>query len=163
MSGDRFALDHMLVKLGRYLRCLGYDATWDPETSTAELVRRANAEGRLFLTRNRHLEHHHPLPARGHVVAANDPAEQVHELVRALGLDPTARLFTRCVRCNLPLVPLDPGSPRLAALPARVRARHRRFETCPGCGTVFWRGSHVTNTCRKLGLPDAAKGAGRDA
>jgi uncharacterized protein with PIN domain len=33
-----------------------------------------------------------------------------------------------------------------------VRARHRLFFTCPSCGTVFWRGSHVENTCRKLGL-----------
>jgi uncharacterized protein with PIN domain len=29
------------------------------------------------------------------------------------------------------------------------------FYTCPQCGTVFWKGSHVRNTCRKLRLPSA--------
>ena len=55
--------------------------------------------------------------------------------------------------CNVPLVP----APDREALRARVHpgvfARHRAFTVCPRCGTVFWFGSHVRNTCAKLGLP----------
>lgn len=162
-SDDGFAVDHMLYKLGRYLRCLGFDTTWDPDASTAELVRRANAEGRLFLTRSSRVAHREPVPARGRLLVAEDPVEQVRELVRTLGLDPEARLFTRCVRCNEPLEPLAPDAPRLDSLPARVRARYESFFTCPRCDTVFWKGSHVTNTCRKLGLPDAAEAPAADS
>jgi uncharacterized protein with PIN domain len=160
----RFMVDHMLYKLGRYLRCMGHDAAWDPRASTNELVRRANVEGRTFLTRNRRFVHQHPQPQVVHLVAANDPVDQVHELIAARLLDPGAELFTRCVRCNEPLAALPARSPRLDSLPERVRGRYRDFFTCPSCATVFWRGSHVTNTCRKLGLPDAAEPAsGGDA
>ena len=150
-------VDHMLYKLGRYLRCMGFDATWDPMASRAELVRRANFEGRVLVTRNQHLKHQRPVPLRSRLLTSNDPVEQVHELVRELDLDPVAGLFTRCVRCNLPLESLEPGASRLDSLPEHIRARYRRFYTCPGCATVFWKGTHVTNTCRKLGLPDAAE------
>jgi uncharacterized protein with PIN domain len=43
-SDERFLVDNMLYKLGRYLRCMGLDATWDATAAWADLVRRANAE-----------------------------------------------------------------------------------------------------------------------
>ena len=33
-----------------------------------------------------------------------------------------------------------------------VYAHYQEFTTWPHCGTVFWKGSHVRNTCRKPGL-----------
>jgi uncharacterized protein with PIN domain len=33
-----------------------------------------------------------------------------------------------------------------------VYGRFEQFYRCPSCGTVFWKGSHVRNTSRKLGL-----------
>lgn len=54
----------------------------------------------------------------------------------------------------------------LGALSGRVHpnvlSRYADFYTCPRCGTIFWRGSPVRNTCRKLALPppsDSARGA----
>jgi uncharacterized protein with PIN domain len=117
----------------------------------------------VFVTRNQRLQHQRPLPLRGQLLASNDPVEQVHELVRALGLNPEARLFTRCVRCNLPLEQLEPDASRLDSLPPHIRSRYRLFYACPGCKTVFWKGTHATNTCRKLGLPDAAEVVDRSA
>ena len=60
----RFVVDHMLVKLGKYLRILGYDAAWDPAVRTHELIQRANVEGRIFLTRNGRLPEQYPRPDR---------------------------------------------------------------------------------------------------
>jgi len=148
----RFTVDHMVIKRGKYLRIAGFDAEWDLGLRTHELSQRANAEGRVFLTRNRRLGINYPVPSRVVVLESPDPVRQLQTVVAALGLDPQADLFVRCIRCNVVLDPV----PDKAAIRARVHpnvfARYARFFTCPRCGTVFWRGSHVRNTCRKLGL-----------
>jgi uncharacterized protein len=156
--GDvRFAVDAMLVKLGRYLRCLGYDAEWDLGRSLATRIERADAEERVFLTRNHNLGHQQPMPARALFVDADEPVEQLWRVIEELRLDPERRLFTRCIRCNVELLEIEKTEELAARVPPVTFAAYRRFYACPRCGTVFWKGSHVRNTCRKLRLPDAAE------
>jgi hypothetical protein len=147
----RFLVDGMVVRLGKYLRCLGYDAEWERGAGTRALVRRARAEERFFLTRNTRLPGEIEPPPRWLALASADPVEQLREVAHATGLDLAARLFTRCIRCNVELRAAreDEVAERV---PEVVRARHSAFFTCPSCGTVFWHSSHVENTCRKLGL-----------
>jgi len=144
--------DHMVIKLGKYLRIAGFDAEWDLALRTHELIKRANAEGRVFLTRNRRLGINYPVPREGILLESPDPLRQLQSVVSTLGLDLQADLFTHCIRCNVALAAV----PDKAAIRDRVHpnvfARYARFLTCPRCGTVFWRGSHVRNTCRKLSL-----------
>ncbi len=148
----RFEVDHMLVKLGKYLRILGYDADWDPHPRTHELILKANREGRVFLTRNRQLADQYPHPLRLVAFVTDDPREQFRILVDQLHLDTRSRLFSKCIRCNVSLdVVADKESVRAKVHP-NVFERYDRFFSCPQCGTVFWHGSHVRNTCRKLGL-----------
>jgi hypothetical protein len=147
----RFIADGMVVRLGKYLRCLGYDAEWERGTGTRELARRARAEERILLTRNTRLGTGIEPPPAFLTLASDDPVEQLREVERAFGLDLEARLFTRCIRCNVELRAARPEEVAERVC-AAVRERHRLFFTCPACGTVFWRGSHVENTCRKLGL-----------
>lgn len=147
----RFLVDGMAVRLGKYLRCLGYDASWHVGEGTRALARRAEAEGRILLTRNTRLGTEIVPPSLCLVLASDDPVEQLHEVVRGFALEREARLFTRCIRCNVELEPAALSDVQ-ARVPAAVRERQRVFFACPGCGTVFWRGSHVANTCRKLGL-----------
>lgn len=152
-GAPRFLVDGMVVKLGKYLRCLGYDAEWDVAAPTRALARRAEAEGRVLLTRSTRVGYELPAPPLWLRIASGDPVEQLREVVAALGLDARARLFSRCILCNVELAAVvDPQLVR-ARVPERVRRLHAAFFTCPRCGTVFWRGSHVENTCRKLGLP----------
>jgi uncharacterized protein with PIN domain len=153
----RFECDGMLVKLARYLRCVGYDATWDLEAPLARRIDRADRESRIFLTRSRRLEHQERLPRQLVVLASEDPVQQVRELVAAIGLDPQVLLFTRCIRCNVELVALAKDDALRARVHAATFASYAHFYGCPACGTVFWKGSHVRNTCRKLGLRDASE------
>jgi len=147
-----FVVDHMLVKLGKYLRILGYDAVWDLDSRTHALIRLANREGRVFLTRNTRLPDQYPTPNRVLVIPSTEPVEQLREVVRTYGLDTGARLFSKCIRCNVFLEEAADKETIRDAVHPNVYARYDRFYLCPSCGTVFWKGSHVRNTCRKLEL-----------
>lgn len=149
---ERFVLDHMLIKLGKYLRILGYDAVWDRAIRTHALIARANAEQRVFLTRNTHIAEQYPHPQKLLVLRATDPGQQLRTVVQAFQLDPAAGLFTKCIRCNVFLEKVNDKEKIRPKVHPNVFARFADFFTCPQCGTVFWQGSHVANTCRKLGL-----------
>lgn len=148
----RFLVDGMAIKLGKYLRCLGYDAEWDVRASTRALARRAADEGRVLLTRNTRVGFELAAPGRWLALSSDDPREQLHQVVAALSLDVRTRLFSRCILCNLELGRMADLEALRGRVPAAVLERYREFFTCPGCGTVFWKGTHVANTCRKLGI-----------
>jgi len=152
MNVTRFMVDHMLIKLGKYLRIIGCDAAWDLQVRTHELIARANAENRVFLTRNTHIAEQYPHPAKLFVLKETDPVQQFRILVSEFQLDPQERLFSKCIRCNVFLEKVsNKGKIRVLVHP-NVYARFDSFFTCPKCSTVFWKGTHVANTCRKLGL-----------
>jgi uncharacterized protein with PIN domain len=146
-----FMIDHMLIGLGKYLRILGYDAAWDSSVRTHELIHRANADGRIFVTRNTKLPDQYPAPNRLVTVAATDPVEQLEALVAELGLDDKSYLFSRCIRCNVELREIEDRKTVEPRVHPNVCARYEKFYSCPSCDTVFWKGTHVTNTLRKLG------------
>lgn len=148
----RFEIDHMLIKLGKYLRILGYDAEWDLRLRTHELIAAANRESRVFITRNTQLPDRYPPPRECIVLVEEDPADQLRAVAARLDLDTRQGLFSKCVRCNVLLDALADKETIRDRVHANVFARYERFHACPRCGTVFWHGSHVRNTCRKLGL-----------
>lgn len=155
----RFMTDHMLIKLGKYLRILGYDAAWDTSARTHDLIQRANEEDRIFLTRNTRLADEYPAAERVLTVSSADAAEQLHAIVAACRLDVGRYLFSRCVRCNVELLEVPKKEDIASKVQPNVFARYDRFYTCPGCETVFWMGSHVRRTCRKLKIPAPAEAA----
>jgi uncharacterized protein with PIN domain/DNA-directed RNA polymerase subunit RPC12/RpoP len=137
----RFLADAMLGRLARWLRTLGYDTAYEDGISDDELVRRAFEEGRHILTRDRRLFDEWRVDG-GLVIHAEKPLEQIAEVVVAFDLPLPTRLFTRCRVCNAVVRPVE----RMAVadrVPPRVWEREREFVECPGCGRVYWEGSHV--------------------
>jgi uncharacterized protein with PIN domain len=155
-----FVVDASAIKLGHYLRCLGYDAEWDERAATRELARRADREGRVLLTRFTRLDEEAPRPKRCVELRSEDPLEQLGQVVGECGLDVRRWLFSRCIRCNVELERVRSRESVRARVPAGVLRRFETFFTCPRCATVFWHGTHVANTCRKLGIepPGEARG-----
>jgi uncharacterized protein with PIN domain len=137
----RFFADAMLGRLARWLRILGYDTRYEAHVEDAVLVQRALEEERVILTRDRALPEEFRVAAL-FLVEAERPEEQLRELVTRFELDTEGRLFTRCSRCNSALesVTRDQIAERV---PARILGDHQRFKRCPGCGRVYWEGSHV--------------------
>jgi uncharacterized protein with PIN domain len=133
--------DAMLGRLARWLRVLGCDTVCDPVAPDAELVRRAQAEGRVLLTRDRRLLRE-LRPARALEIESDVPLEQLAQVVAALGLEPPAGLFTRCLLCNAELEEV-PEADRARLVPAGSRAVPGPVRQCPCCRRVYWPGSHV--------------------
>jgi uncharacterized protein len=142
----RFLADAMLGRLARWLRVLGFDTIYDPSLHDEALVRLAESEDRVLLTRDRHLlrERH---PRNAVEVTRDAPLEQLVALVDQLTLRPPAELFTRCLVCNAMLedVPRD-----VASLPPMARELPGPIRQCPDCKRLYWPGSHVRRMTRAL-------------
>jgi len=132
----------MLGRLARWLRVLGFDTSYDAVLADPELVRLADEEGRIVLTRDRHLLRE-LRPVRVHEVRHDPPLEQLRELVAALELPAPAELFTRCMLCNAVLPPPLEEEEANRLLPPGVRGIPGPVRRCPACGRVYWHGSHV--------------------
>jgi len=142
LNGEpRFAADAMLGRLARWLRVLGHDTSYDMALPDPVLVRLAEAQDRILLTRDRHLLQELK-PARAHEVRQDQPLLQLKELVTALELSPPGALFTRCLLCNATLEVLA-RTQALALLPEGVRDLEGPVRRCPDCGRLYWEGSHV--------------------
>lgn len=156
-ASPRFVMDHMVIRLGKYLRALGYDAIWKSDVRTHELIQVANRDDRYFVTRNTRIPAEYPPPRRLAQVRSDDPTEQLRELLVIVPSLKTDNAFSRCIRCNVPLSAVADKATIRDRVHPNVHARYEHFFTCPHCGTIFWKGSHVRNTCRKLGIADRSE------
>ncbi len=139
----------MLGALARWLRVLDFDVAYDPALDDPDLVALAVAEGRTILTRDRRLVERRL--ARNHLLIRSDQVEeQVRQVLEELRLRPDpARLLRRCLRCNHPLQPI-PAEEARARVPPFVARTQNEFRVCPGCGRLYWRGTHVSRMSRWL-------------
>jgi hypothetical protein len=149
VAPPRFAADAMLGRLARWLRALGFDTSYEAALADPALVRLAAAEARILLTRDRHLLRElRPAPALE--LRHDAPLAQLREVVAALGLAPPAELFTRCLVCNAELSGPLAVAEAAALLPPLARELGGPVRRCPGCGRVYWPGSHVRRMRRAL-------------
>lgn len=134
----KFLADNMLGRLATWLRLLGYDTLYLPESDDAELARVARAEDRLLLTRDVELTRRrgiHPL-----LIESDKVEEQLLQVFRNSKLT-AQHAFSRCARCNVPLDPVSKEAVR-SHLPPYVLESQERFLRCPHCQRVYWRGTH---------------------
>ena len=133
-----FVVDGHLSKLASLLRLCGFDAlVFQQDEDIAEAAAR---EGRVVLTRDVALLKR-GVVQRGRWVRHTDPEQQLVEVVDWFALVDDMRPFSRCLRCNTPIVPVAADTVG-DHVPARIRADFREFWRCPGCARTFWRGSH---------------------
>lgn len=144
----RLLADGMLGRLTRWLRLLGYDTIYAPDTDDAELLRRARAEDRVLLTADRALAARPG--ARTLLIQAQDLPGQLQQVHAELGPPPGAE-FSRCLVCNGRLAQVDKAA-LAGRLPPYVLARHHVFFRCPDCGRIYWPGTHVERMRAMLGL-----------
>jgi len=143
-----FLADFMLGRLARWLRVLGYDTIYSRKGIDSVLVVNAYREDRIILTRNTRLFKRID-PARALFIHYDGFRDQVREVIESLDLDYDTGLFlSRCLDCNLALVPLAREEVQ-TKVPPYIFQTIKEFRTCPQCGRIFWSGTHIEEM-RKL-------------
>ncbi len=152
----RFLCDAMLGSLARWLRLAGFDCEYSGADDRT-LARRAEAEGRWLLTRDRGLASVGP---RTLLVRAETLDDQLVEVLRRLELEPQGGLeAARCAVCNGELAAAD-RTELTDRVPPYVAATATRFRVCRSCGRIYWPGSHADRIrCRLERVRAALSGA----
>ncbi|MFN3134444.1 MAG: Mut7-C RNAse domain-containing protein [Candidatus Kryptonium sp.] len=144
----RFVADVMLGKLAKWLRLLGYDTIYDPKLSTKELVKIANEEERLFLTRSKRVVEE--FGAKNfYIVKAEKFKEQLNEVIKNLNLNTETNLFSRCSICNVEIVEVEKSN-IINLIPEETAKSFEEFYQCPKCGKIYWNGSHTARIVKTL-------------
>jgi uncharacterized protein with PIN domain len=142
----RFLVDLPLKGLAKWLRLCGLDAPVINFSPQKDLP--APAPGTYLITRQarfRQGQRHDLL-----VLAANDPENQVAEVFRRLKLSRgDLAPLSRCGECNGLLAPV-PRETALGLVPDHVFHTQEKFFQCPGCGRLYWPGSHPARIIAKL-------------
>lgn len=129
----------MLGRLARYLRAAGYDtALASGGAADRDLVALARHEHRCLLTCDRGIAEHKA--ARGiAIILPRAPLDVLaSELATKLHVEWLRAPFTRCLVDNTPLQSVS--TPDRDRVPRDVGVENARW--CPGCGRVYWAGSH---------------------
>jgi uncharacterized protein with PIN domain len=141
----KFAADRMLGRLARWLRLLGADTLFDPLLGGDKLLRRARAEARITLTRDKRLR----TASDALYLEGNLFRDQLREVLARFPFDPRRGAFTRCSHCNEPLA--DAGRDTVVRrVPPFVYASQERFARCARCGRVYWGATHPERIRREL-------------
>jgi uncharacterized protein with PIN domain len=148
MATPRIVVDTMLGRLARWLRALGCDTLYPGQADDRALLRLARAEGRVLVTRDRMLARvAEPL---GCLIRSDGLDAQIREAVERLGLTPRQEEWlSRCLDCNGALAPCDREAVA-GRVPQHVLATQAAFVGCPGCGKVYWAGTHADRILERL-------------
>ncbi len=144
----RFLLDVHLGRLAKLLRMLGFDTLYSNDLDDEALSRIAHEQRRIVLTRDRQLLKRAVI-SHGYWVREQNPTDQLIEVIKRFDLGATVKPFSRCLRCNAMLEPIDKQR-IIHSVPEYVAKKYEHFATCPECGRVYWPGSHWENMKRFL-------------
>ena len=140
LRNPRFGADGHLGQLARHLRMAGFDTLWSAGWDDDRIIQLAAVQKRAILTRDKGMLRRKEVE-RGYFVRAIESEEQLREVVHALQLERLIAPFTRCRECNAPLESVAKEAV-IERLPPKVRDVYEAFKRCPGCGRVYWQGSH---------------------
>jgi len=141
-----FLADNHLGRLVRLLRLLGIDTTYDHELDDESLAERSRDENRVLLTRDRGLLKR-SLVIWGYCLRTTDSHEQLRAVLHRFRLFDHVAPWTRCLRCNGSLHPVDKAAV-LDRLEPKTKLYYEEFRQCDRCGQVYWQGSHIENLLR---------------
>jgi len=133
----RFLVDTPLGRLARWLRILGFDAEYVPETQE---IGSSSDTARIIVARPDKISIFQDQACCP--VKTDRVFDQVAEIRERLGLTPAdIQPFSRCIRCNRGIEEIPKKDVR-ARVPDYVWQTHSAFNHCVQCGRIYWRGSH---------------------
>ena len=148
MAQMRFIVDVMVGKLARWLRILGFDVVHSNVFEDDDIVRIAEVEQRVILTRDSRLAARRRVRTQCVLVESGEHKEQVRQVLRTFGLT-EFKVFSRCLECNTPLDPIEKEAV-FERVPPYVYLTQDRFATCPSCKRIYWHGTHADDMLKRL-------------
>jgi uncharacterized protein len=149
MTETRFIADVMVGKLARWLRVLGFDVLYSNKYDDDEVIRIADAEGRIILTRDTGLAAR-TRNSRCLLIESVDYRDQIRQVLRSFDLK-EFKVFSRCLECNAALEDVDKESVFDKVAPY-VYLTQDRFARCPSCDRVYWHGTHAEEMLKRIRL-----------
>ncbi len=145
----KFVVDVMLGRLANYLLLLGFDCEYRRQFPDDDLLKFAETENRVIITRDADLAAEYSTGKVCHL-KTTELAEQLKKVKEKFSLNFSKdRLFTRCVGCNKPLVEIEKKEVE-EEIPSRTRSWLDTYYRCPGCEKVYWRGTHYEAVVERL-------------
>ena len=143
-----FAAEKTLGRLTKWLRLLGFDTRYEPESAGKKFIETLEKD-RVVLTRTRQIQNQ--FASRQLIFVESDHlTQQLNQIFRELGLKASqTRPFSRCLQCNAPIVIVEKASV-LGRVPDYIFEIHNRFQKCPECDRIYWPGSHTRRSLEKI-------------
>jgi uncharacterized protein with PIN domain len=135
----KFICDAMLGKLAKYLRILGFDAGYTKDSVVLQNYK-GLPDPPYFLTRAAKT-----VPYERVILIKSDRVREqlreIRDIIRPF-IEPS-KILNRCIECNLGLIDVEKKSIE-QKVPEFIYHHYGHFKECPGCGRVYWEGSHTT-------------------
>ena len=142
----KFLLTKEVGKLARWLRILGYDATYYREENTAGALLLALREGRVIITRNKVF--FDKVSVKSVYLTQEKIKDQLGRVIKELNLKiDEGMMFTRCILCNKDLEKIKKEMV-IDRVPPYVFKIQDKFMECLACKRIYWPGSHWGNIRR---------------
>jgi uncharacterized protein len=143
----RFLTDASLARLAKWLRLLGYDTVVFPTEAGREMLRLADKEGRIVLTRRQDMIERQfagTLFLITDVIVGN----QLNSVIEKFSLKiDRQKMFRICLECNEKLNPVSREEVR-DLVPPYVFENCEQYNRCPRCQKIYWMGTHPRNAWR---------------
>ena len=147
MAEIKFVADVMVGKLARWLRVLGLDVVYSNTLTDEEIIRLAESENRIILTRDTGFASRRT-PSQCLFIESDHYKEQLLQVLHALKIN-DFNVFSRCVECNTSLEAVDKEEV-FERVPPFVYLTQERFATCPTCDRVYWHGTHANEMLKRI-------------
>lgn len=144
----KYILDINLGKLAPKLRMLGFDSLYKNNYNDSEIVKIAETQKRIILTRDHGLLKHKKV-TRGYWVRNVNPKKQLEEIVEKFDLYTKIQSFSICMVCNGKINPVEKEK-IYTLIPPKVKSYFEEFYQCSICAKIYWRGSHYIKMLNEI-------------
>jgi len=136
----KFLVDFMLGRLCKWLRILGFDATYFNSLNKNIIIYQSLKEGRIILTRDQRISKNKALKIL--LINSDNYEKQIQQVLQELNLKvEIEKMFTRCCLCNTILEPIAKDKVK-NEVPSFVYQTQENFSFCSNCQKIYWPGTH---------------------
>lgn len=143
----KFVCDVMLGTLAKWLRILGFDTKYSKDFEDEEILKIAEEENRVVLTRDKLLANK---AKKAVYINERSLDEQIKKVLNELKINvDEGKILTRCILCNVKVEKIEKEKVK-GKVPSHVFEIHDEFWICPNCKRIYWAGTHWQNMEEKI-------------